>query len=117
MASAVLRECGFEDTNLGTDTPVDVIADAAEDEHPRLVWLTVSNPLQSRRQYREIERLATTVNGYGGTIVVGGRSAAMYEWPLARHASSMVELSLIAGQLVASMDAAHNGKRAAQHGR
>ena len=78
MASLVLHECGFDEVNLGPNTPVDVLTDSVEDEKPEVVWLSISNPLRSRTHHREIERLSELVNGYGGLFLIGGQNAATY---------------------------------------
>ena len=93
MASLVLHECGFEEVNLGPNTPVDVLADSAEDEQPDVVWIAISNPLRSRTHHREIENLACVVDSYGGLFLVGGRNAATYTGPKAQHCQSMSEIN------------------------
>ncbi len=92
MASLVLHECGFEEVNLGPNTPVDVLADSAEDEQPDVVWLAISNPIRSRTHHREIENLARVVASYGGLFLVGGRNAATYTGSKAQHCQSMSEI-------------------------
>jgi MerR family transcriptional regulator, light-induced transcriptional regulator len=94
MASLVLHECGLEEINLGPNTPVDVLADSAEDEKPDVVWLAISNPIRSRTHHREIENLAKVVNSYGGLFLIGGRSATTYTGPLAEKCQSMSEIGL-----------------------
>ena len=92
MASLVLHECGFDEVNLGPNTPVDVLADSAEDEKPQVVWLAITNPVRSRTHHREIENLASVVAAYGGIFLIGGRNAATYTGSGAQHCGSMNEL-------------------------
>ena len=100
MASLVLHECGFDEVNLGPNTPVDVLADSAEDEKPQVVWLAITNPVRSRTHHREIENLADVVAGYGGTFLIGGRNAATYTGSRAQHCGSMNELKArVAGKI------------------
>ncbi len=61
MASLVLHECGFDEVNLGPNTPIDVLSDSVEDEKPQVVWLAITNPVRSRTHHREIENLANIV--------------------------------------------------------
>jgi excisionase family DNA binding protein len=92
MASLVLHECGFDEVNLGPNTPVDVLADSVEDEKPQVVWLAITNPLRSRTHHREIENLAHVVAHYGGKFLIGGRNGATYTGPGAQLCGSMTEL-------------------------
>jgi excisionase family DNA binding protein len=79
MVSLVLHDCGYEETNLGPNTPIDVLTDSVEDEKPSIVWLALTNPVRSRHQNREIDRLAATVQSYAGTFLIGGKNANSYE--------------------------------------
>ncbi len=40
MVSLVLHDCGYDETNLGPNTPIDVLTDSVEDEHPNIVWFS-----------------------------------------------------------------------------
>ena len=92
MASLVLHECGFDEVNLGPNTPVDVLTDSVEDEKPDVVWLSISNPLRSRTHHREIERLSELVHDYGGLFLIGGQNAATYRGSCGGKCGSMGEL-------------------------
>lgn len=92
MASLVLHECGYNEVNLGPNTPIDVLADSAEDERPDVVWLAVTNPIRSRTHHREIENLSEVVNGYGGALLIGGRNASTFTGEGAEFCSSMVDM-------------------------
>jgi methanogenic corrinoid protein MtbC1 len=94
MASLVLHEAGFDETNLGPNTPVDVLTDSVEDEQPELVWLAITNPIRSRRHHREIEHLAEAVSSYGGLFLIGGQNAATFSGPETTICDSMNELRL-----------------------
>jgi excisionase family DNA binding protein len=94
MVSLVLHEVGFDETNLGPNTPVDVLTDSVEDEQPNLVWLAITNPIRSRRHHQEIENLAKIVSSYGGLFLIGGQSAETFSGPRATICDSMSELSL-----------------------
>lgn len=76
MTSLVLHEAGFNETNLGPNTPLDVLADAIEDEQPELTWLCIAEPIRSRTQQYEIEKLALAASHHGSQLVIGGRCAA-----------------------------------------
>ena len=92
MVSLVLHDCGFDETNLGPNTPLDVLCDSVEDEQPALVWVAATNPIRSRSNHREFENLAATVNAYDGLLLIGGRGADTYEGPDAVRCDSMSEL-------------------------
>lgn len=93
MVSLVLHDCGYEETNLGPNTPIDVLTDSVEDERPDIVWLALTNPLQSRHQNREIDRLDATVRSYGGTFLVGGKNADSYRNDHVERCDTMGKLS------------------------
>lgn len=76
MASLVLYDCGFDETNLGPNTPLDVLADAVVDERPNLIWLSVSEPFRSNSQLTEVLKLAEVARQKHTDFIVGGRCAA-----------------------------------------
>lgn len=73
MASLVVQEAGLSETNLGPNTPLDVLADAIEDERPAMAWLSISIPVHSRTTRREIEKLAEVAGAVGCQLAIGGR--------------------------------------------
>jgi excisionase family DNA binding protein len=73
IASLVLHESGFNDTNLGPNTPLEVLADAVLDENPDLLWLSIGEPVRSNSQLTEIVRLAEVARENETTFVIGGR--------------------------------------------
>jgi excisionase family DNA binding protein len=93
MASLVLHDCGYDETNLGPNTPIDVLTDAVEDERPDLVWLAITNPIRSRQQVREIDDLASMVKSCGGNLLIGGKNADTYENAQVTRCASMIELN------------------------
>jgi len=93
MFSLVLRESNFDETNLGPSTPIDVLADAVEDEKPRIVWLALTNMIRSRIQDREIARLRNAVAECQGTFFIAGKSVDSYDGEGAVRCGTMTELS------------------------
>lgn len=94
-ASLVLSEAGFRTTNLGPETPVQILERAAAELKPRLIWLSVSNSAFADRLRGEITSLVETLSPLGGVVVIGGRSARALQLP--RHpglytGASMAEL-------------------------
>lgn len=100
MVSLVLHESGFDETNLGPNTPIDVLTDVVEDEKPSIVWLAMTNATRSRVQDREISRLSTATTEYGGTFLIGGRSANTIEVEGAVRCGSMLELGKLATEVI-----------------
>lgn len=82
MASLVLHEADFNETNLGPNTPLDVLADAVIDEKPNLLWLSMSEPLRSNSHRAELLKLAEVAEQNKTVFIVGGR-----------HASELVSLN------------------------
>ena len=75
MASLVLYDAGLNETNLGPNTPLDVITDAVVDEQPDLIWLSLSEPVRSNSQKSEIIKLGEAALANKATFVIGGRFA------------------------------------------
>lgn len=73
MTSLVLHELGFAETNLGPNTPIDVLADAVDEEKPQLAWLCIGEPIRSRSQMLEFGKLAQSAQDSGTRLVIGGR--------------------------------------------
>lgn len=73
MASLVLHDLGYNETNLGPNLPLDVLTDCVIDEQPVLVWLSVSEPIRSKTQLAEIGKLGEATRAIGSQFVVGGR--------------------------------------------
>lgn len=73
IASLVLYEAGFNEINLGPNTPLDVLADSVIDESPNLVWLSISESLRSKSQLAEIIKLAEVAKQHRTTFIIGGR--------------------------------------------
>lgn len=96
MASLVLHETGYEDVNLGPNTPLDVLADAVEDEKPPFVWLAISAPLRSRQVSKEIHILSELTTSYGGNFVIGGRSVGTYQGEPVPVCQTMADLARFA---------------------
>lgn len=75
IVSLMLHEIGFNDINLGPNTPLDVLADAVMDERPKLVWLSIAEPIRSKSQITEAIKLAEVAKSQAATMVIGGRHA------------------------------------------
>ncbi|MCW5765861.1 MAG: B12-binding domain-containing protein [Phycisphaeraceae bacterium] len=99
MASVTLWEVGFRDVNLGPDTPISVLRNAARQYRPALIWVSISVAAKVREVLDDVRRLADEAREFGGTVVVGGRAVAASP-PSAveglAHATSMGELAAFA---------------------
>ncbi len=73
MASVVFSECGYRTFNLGPQTPLEALRNAALRQRPKIVWLSVSTSeaLNSLRQ--PLLRLADELATLGSSLIVGGR--------------------------------------------
>lgn len=76
IASLVMHQTGFNEINLGPNTPLDVLADAVIDETPQLVWLSIAEPFRSHSQAAEVLKLAEVAEQHKTTLVIGGRHAS-----------------------------------------
>lgn len=91
-ASLVLSESGFRTTNLGPETPVQILERAAIELRPRLIWLSVSSGSSTDRLRTEIHSLLEAFYPHGGVVVLGGRSARALQ--LGRHPGLFVGASM-----------------------
>ena len=77
MVAAVLADAGYREVNFGPNTPVELLADAAESRHARLVWLSASVPPEVKSSTRrDVEALAFRLQARDAHLVIGGRHAA-----------------------------------------
>lgn len=76
IASLVMHDVGFNEINLGPNTPLDVLADAIVDEAPNLVWLSVAVPFSSKSQLSDVIKLAEVAKKHQTKFVIGGRYAS-----------------------------------------
>jgi excisionase family DNA binding protein len=105
MAATVVAAQGWRETNLGPQTPADVLIAAARDSQAQLVWLSISVDDVAVDQMRQVTRIADELRDDGVSIVVGGRGLPQ---PGQRNrtnlheARSMTELAAFARGLRAS---------------
>jgi len=100
MCSLVLHEVGFQEINLGPDTPVDILMDAVRDERPQLVSLSITNVIRSKTQVAEIEKLDRVARDHQCMLVVGGNNADSLELPHIQRRRSMAHLQSLAVKLI-----------------
>ncbi len=91
MASVVLHDGGYDETNLGPNTPIDVLTDSVEIDRPDLVWLALTNPIRSSQQSREIDNLAKKIHDYRGKLLIGGNQSATYANSFVKFFPTMAE--------------------------
>jgi hypothetical protein len=101
IVSLILHVCGYDETNLGSNTPIDVLTDSMDDEQPKIVWLAVTNLVRSCHQNREIDRLAEVVAAYGGAFLIGGKIANSYDGKFAERCETTTDLNRRAVSLAA----------------
>jgi hypothetical protein len=75
MAGTVLAEAGYLDMNFGPDTPLELLAKAAEEYKPRIVWLSVKAVADPVGLPAKIVALAQRLGLLGVHLVIGGRGA------------------------------------------
>jgi excisionase family DNA binding protein len=95
IAATCFMEIGVRDINLGADTPVGVILDAARQNRAQFVWLSVSSVGDSVDLVKRISELADGTVEIGASLMVGGRRVyglALPERPGLHMIHSMSEL-------------------------
>jgi excisionase family DNA binding protein len=99
MAATVVAAEGWRELNLGSNTPLDSLALAAEESHARLVWLSAS-VIDSEQSFRaSVGALADDLATREAHLVVGGRAVSRNWRPEQRNVRlmrSMRELSAFA---------------------
>lgn len=73
LSEMVLLDAGWDAVNLGPNTPLRSLALAVKELAPRLVWLSVSHPVDEPLFRRDYARLYQQLEKSGVPIIVGGR--------------------------------------------
>ena len=73
MAATTVAAASFRDINLGPETPLEILAQAARHYEAKLVWLAVSVAQPMETLQEEVDRLAAALAAQGG--------AAGDRWP------------------------------------
>lgn len=119
MAATVTAAAGFRDINLGPDTPLDILAQAARHYQARLVWLAVTVERPAEQLQQETEELARRLAEHGALLVVGGRAlpeGLVIRRPDAHVAKTMAELEALAKGML-GREARDEARRARGEGR
>lgn len=96
MAAAVLADAGFNEVNLGPNTPAPALLHAVEVQRPHLVWMALNAPQDAKAMDDLIEQLFTPLRTRKIEIVLGGRQAVLgcRRWPdFVRVMRSMSDLA------------------------
>jgi hypothetical protein len=72
MAGIVLAEAGYRELNFGPETPLELLAAAAQEHKASVVWLSVKVLADRAKLRREITELANRLNTLDTKLVVGG---------------------------------------------
>lgn len=102
MAATVLEDLGFDVTNLGPDTPVEVLAETALRREASLVWLSVSTVASLDVLRRADATLVSELNASGTHVIVGGREASEEALAGATALGSMQELANVGKRILAA---------------
>ncbi|MBB6429586.1 hypothetical protein [Algisphaera agarilytica] len=73
MAACICAEAGYNDINLGANLPLESLAEATEEYHPKLVWLSCSYT-EAAPSPKAIDQLAEQLGTLGAKLVVGGQA-------------------------------------------
>jgi excisionase family DNA binding protein len=96
MAAITLLDSGWNAVNLGPDTPIDSLEQAARKHHAQLVWISVSVFDLSQAVMEQIrtlpQRLGPTNQRHGARVVVGG--AALGQLNLDKNSDLLVGASM-----------------------
>lgn len=99
MAATVIAAAGMRAMNLGADTPVDALQQAAAIHKPRLVWISASATLTPARA-RAIVKWASSLPR-SVVVVCGGRASEPLADGGVRHLPAMSDLFVLASSIAA----------------
>jgi MerR family transcriptional regulator, light-induced transcriptional regulator len=105
MSATVLASEGFNAINLGAETPVVSLVQAAELHHARLVWLSLSGEKNLEKINEYVTELLAALKPTGARIIIGGRHRSRIHPPASTPliiAGSMTDLAAYARGLVGS---------------
>jgi methanogenic corrinoid protein MtbC1 len=74
LGELVLLELGWQAQFLGSDLPVETVAQGVEDLRPRALWLSVSHLKEPERFVRDYHHLYDTCLARQCAVVIGGRA-------------------------------------------
>lgn len=114
MAAMVVAEAGYAAVNLGPDTPLDVLGEAADRCGAALVWLSATAPIERRTLGRGLGVLARRLAGRNAWLVVGGQRTdpdLVAGHANVQHVASMSELAAFARGLRSGRSAPAGGAR------
>ncbi len=97
MVTTVLTDVGFQAVNLGPNTPLDVIAQSAEQRHTKLAWVSFTAPLPKTKGDALLETLANSLRRRKVHLVIGGQTATKYTLPASRYVHTFPSMSEMAG--------------------
>lgn len=73
MAATCFMELGVRDVNLGPNTPVSSLLDAARLSKARFIWLSVSTVADRVNLVEQVQKLGAGASEMGASVLLGGR--------------------------------------------
>lgn len=74
MAEIVLRDTGWDSRSMGNMLPIATVRAAIEQQHPGLLWLSISAIRNEDNFCDEMNRLFEAASAQGTAVVLGGRA-------------------------------------------
>jgi excisionase family DNA binding protein len=97
MVATVLASEGYEAINLGPNTPLDVLTQAALDLNAVLVWIAFTSPVPKTPMEADLAAAARRLKQRPVPIVVGGRTARRFRMPEVGHLHVLQSMAEMAG--------------------
>jgi excisionase family DNA binding protein len=73
MAELVVREAGWQGESMGVDLPLGTLEAALKARRPRMIWLSLSAPVERERFVNAYEQFYHLALSLGVAVVIGGR--------------------------------------------
>ncbi len=112
LAAGVCQEAGLRAVNFGPETPLPVLAAAADEHDASLVWLSISTDEGAGAAGAGVADLAAAVAARGGHLIVGGRRASGLDAAAGTHVtmgSRLTELAALARGVAVGRDGTRGG--------
>lgn len=117
MAATCFMELGVRDVNLGPNTPVGSILDAARASKARFVWLSVSTVGDRMNLAEQVQKLGASAAEIGASVLLGGREVHGLGNPPTKNVHVIHSMSELASFVRSSLAKPLAGEIARNNGR
>ena len=96
MVTTVLADVGYRPVNLGPNTPLAVISQAACELNAKLAWISFTSPVPKPKTEASLQQAAKQLSRKKTHLAVGGQASSKYQLPAGKHTRAFDSLSEMA---------------------